>query len=234
MDRRPRHPLPRVPGGDAWRRRPVRPAARAARPGAAGGERGGGTIGRRGGGGRSPAWPGRDRRAGGVRTAFLLHDVFGLGHDEIAGVVGRPVARRSANSPHGRAGGCTTTTPVHRRPAPSRPARSIGSCWTRSRRRALRGDLERLMALLDPDVVWRADGGAVRAEPRMAEGARHIATLVASYAQRPPRRMLKALVNGDPGWSYGTRTACSRRNWAGPPTCWTRTCFSRPCLAARV
>jgi hypothetical protein len=26
------------------------------------------------------------------RTAFLLHDVFGLGYDEIAGVVGRPVA----------------------------------------------------------------------------------------------------------------------------------------------
>jgi RNA polymerase sigma-70 factor, ECF subfamily len=33
------------------------------------------------------------------------------------------------------------------------------------------GDMERLMALLDPDVVWRADGGGkVRAAPRLVHG----------------------------------------------------------------
>jgi RNA polymerase sigma-70 factor (ECF subfamily) len=61
------------------------------------------------------------------------------------------------------------------------------------------GDLEALVTLLDPDVVWRADGGAVRAEPVSARGAARIAALIVGYARRPPARMLKAVVNGEPG-----------------------------------
>ena len=132
------------------------------------------------------------------RTAFLLHDVFGLGYDEIAGVVGRPVAavrqlasraRRRVHDDRSRAQatGAQPTRAQHR---------ELLDAFTKA---SAEGDLERLMALLDPDVVWRADGGAVRAEPRTAQGARPIAALIASYAQRPPRQMLKALVNGAPG-----------------------------------
>jgi RNA polymerase sigma-70 factor (ECF subfamily) len=132
------------------------------------------------------------------RTAFLLHDVFGLGYDEIADVVGRPVtavrqlasrARRRVHDdrPRARASGAKPTRAQHR---------ELLDAFTRA---SADGDLERLMALLDPDVVWRADGGEVRAEPRMAHGARQIAELAAGYAQRPPLRMLKALVNGVPG-----------------------------------
>ncbi len=64
---------------------------------------------------------------------------------------------------------------------------------------SLDGDLERLVALLDADVVWRADGGEVRAEPRLARGAPRIAGLLVSFARRPPLRVRKALVNGAPG-----------------------------------
>jgi RNA polymerase sigma-70 factor (ECF subfamily) len=132
------------------------------------------------------------------RTAFLLHDVFGLGYDEIAGVVGRPVpavrqlasrGRRRVHDdrPRGQATGAQPTRAQHR---------EMLDAFTQA---SADGDLERLVALLDPDVVWRADGGEVRAEPRLARGARRIAELAAGYARRPPLRMLKALVNGTPG-----------------------------------
>lgn len=61
------------------------------------------------------------------------------------------------------------------------------------------GDLERLVSLLDPGVVWRADGGTVRAKPLMASGASRIAALLVAFARRPPLQLRKALVNGAPG-----------------------------------
>ncbi|MGH3261344.1 MAG: sigma factor-like helix-turn-helix DNA-binding protein [Trebonia sp.] len=132
------------------------------------------------------------------RTAFLLHDVFGLEYDEIADVVGRQVAavrqlasraRRRVHDGHPRA-----------RAVATRSDRARGSELLDAFIRAsVDGDLERLVALLDPNVVWRADGGEVRAEPRRARGASQIAMLAASSARHPPRRMLKALVNGAPG-----------------------------------
>lgn len=153
------------------------------------------------------------------RTAFLLHDVFGLGYDEIADVVGRPVAavrqlasrarrRVHGGSPRGQA---TGGQEIGGRAAGSQAADAAQATRvqaTRAQHRELldaftqasaEGDLERLVALLDHDVVWRADGGQVRAEPRMAHGAREIAELIANYARRPPLRMLKAVVNGTPG-----------------------------------
>jgi RNA polymerase sigma-70 factor, ECF subfamily len=62
------------------------------------------------------------------------------------------------------------------------------------------GDLERLVTLLDPDVVWRSDGGGtVRAVPALDRGASRIAGLLVGYSRRPPLRLRKALVNGAPG-----------------------------------
>ncbi len=61
------------------------------------------------------------------------------------------------------------------------------------------GDLERLVTLLDPGVVWRADGGTVRAVPALDGGASRIAGLLVGYARRPPLRLRQALVNGTPG-----------------------------------
>lgn len=56
------------------------------------------------------------------------------------------------------------------------------------------------MTLLDPDAVWRADGGGrVRAVPQLARGAAAIARLLTGYARRPPPVFRAALVNGAPG-----------------------------------
>ena len=54
--------------------------------------------------------------------------------------------------------------------------------------------------LLDPDVVWRADGGGkVRAVPQFAHGATQIARVLIAYARRPPLQSRTVLVNGVPG-----------------------------------
>jgi len=128
------------------------------------------------------------------RTTFVLHDVFGLPFDEISGVVGRsPAAVRQLASRARR-------HVRDRRPRvqPSRGQQAeILDAFVRA---STEGDLERLMALLDPDVVWRADGGGkVPAAPKLAHGAAAIGRLLAGFARRPPLRMRTALVNGSPG-----------------------------------
>jgi RNA polymerase sigma-70 factor, ECF subfamily len=128
------------------------------------------------------------------RTAFLLHDVFGLSFAEVAATVGRsPAAARQLASRARR----------HVRQAGPRvpPTRAqqleLLDAFTRA---CAGGDLKRLTELLDPDVVWRADGGGqVRAFPQLARGAARIARVFAAYARRPPLRWRTALVNGAPG-----------------------------------
>jgi RNA polymerase sigma-70 factor, ECF subfamily len=128
------------------------------------------------------------------RTAFVLHDVFGLPFDEIAGIVGRSslAVRQLASRArrHVRDG--------RPRVQPSRAEQAeILDAFVRA---STEGDMERLMALLDPDVVWRADGGGkVPAAPRLAHGAAAIGRLLAGFARRPPLQVRTALVNGSPG-----------------------------------
>jgi RNA polymerase sigma-70 factor, ECF subfamily len=128
------------------------------------------------------------------RTAFVLHDVFGLPFDEISGVVGRsaPAVRQLASRArrHVRDG--------RPRVQPSRAEQAeLLDAFVRA---STAGDMERLMALLDPDVTWRADGGGkVRAAPRLVHGAAAIGRLLAGFARRPPLRLRTALVNGSPG-----------------------------------
>jgi RNA polymerase sigma-70 factor (ECF subfamily) len=128
------------------------------------------------------------------RTAFLLHDVFGLGFTEIAEVVGRSPAavRKLASRARRHVRGDRPRFPPTRTQQRELLAAFISACYE--------GDLERLVTLLDPDVTWRADGGGtVRAVPRSARGAEPIARLLAGYARRPPRQVRTALVNGAPG-----------------------------------
>jgi len=128
------------------------------------------------------------------RTAFVLHDVFGLPFDEISGVVGRsaPAVRQLASRArrHVRDG--------RPRVQPSRAEQAeLLDAFVRA---STAGDMERLMALLDPDVTWRADGGGkVRATPRLVHGAAAIGRLLAGFARRPPLRLRTVLVNGSPG-----------------------------------
>src|SRR5262245_41091749 len=89
------------------------------------------------------------------RLAFVLHDVFGMSFDEIAPIVDRsPVAARQLASRARRR--------VQNR-APSsdpdlRAQRRVVDAFVAAVRD---GDFAALMAVFDPDVVLRADGGAL-------------------------------------------------------------------------
>jgi RNA polymerase sigma-70 factor (ECF subfamily) len=90
------------------------------------------------------------------RLAFVLHDMFAVPFEEIAPIVGRtPAAARQLAS---RARRRVQGTP----PAPdadfSRQKRIVDAFLAASRG----GDFEGLLAVLDPDVVFRADNAAQR------------------------------------------------------------------------
>jgi RNA polymerase sigma-70 factor, ECF subfamily len=127
------------------------------------------------------------------RTSFLLHDVFGLSFAEISGVVGRsPAAVRqlAARARHHVEDGRPRFPPTYAE------QRELVAAFAAA---CAEGDLERLVALLDPDVVWRGDGGGKVAAHYGERGARPVAESMLLMAQRPPRHMGMVTVNGAPG-----------------------------------
>ena len=128
------------------------------------------------------------------RTAFLLHDVFGLAFEEVAGVVGRtPAAVRQLASRARR----HVEDGQPRFPPTLAQQRRLVTAFADA---CEGGDMERLVALLDPDVVWRADGGGkVSAAHPATPGARNAARWLLALARRPPRSLRMAMVNGAPG-----------------------------------
>jgi RNA polymerase sigma-70 factor (ECF subfamily) len=123
------------------------------------------------------------------RLAFVLHDVFGLPFDAIAAIIDRsPAATRQLASRARR----------RVRGAPATPDTDLGS-----QRRvvdaffaaARLGDLDALVAALDPEVVLRADLGPTPAS-RVVRGVSE----VVRYARAPADSVvLPALVNGAAG-----------------------------------
>ena len=130
------------------------------------------------------------------RVAFVLHDLFGLPFDEIAPIVGRTpsAARQLASRGRRRVRGADPATgdlTLHREIVDAFLAASRG------------GDFEGLLAMLDPDVVVRADDEAVKlGAEREVRGAAAAARTFAGRA----RAAQPALVNGVPGllWSHGS------------------------------
>ncbi|MEJ2215126.1 MAG: sigma-70 family RNA polymerase sigma factor [Gemmatimonadota bacterium] len=89
------------------------------------------------------------------RVAFVLHDMFDLPFDEIAPIVGRtPVATRQLASRARRRVRGASTSDVDR----SRK-REVVEAFIAA---AKAGDFEALVAVLDPDVVFRCDAQAIR------------------------------------------------------------------------
>src|SRR4249920_3157813 len=89
------------------------------------------------------------------RVAFVLHDVFALPFDEIAPIVGRtPTATRQLASRGRRR--------VHGAPVPDVDLDGQWAVVDAFLAAARDGDFERLLAVLDPDVVLRSDGGVAR------------------------------------------------------------------------
>ena len=90
------------------------------------------------------------------RVAFVLHDLFDVPFDEIAPIVGRSpaAARQLASRARRRMQGATAPgTDVTRQ-------RAVVDAFLAASRG---GDFDALLALLDPDVVLRADRAAVQA-----------------------------------------------------------------------
>jgi RNA polymerase sigma factor (sigma-70 family) len=127
------------------------------------------------------------------RLAFVLHDMFAVPFDEIAPIVERsPEATRQLASRARRR---------VRRTAPASDA-DLATQWEvvdAFLAAARDGDFDALVAVLDPDVVLRADGGAVRAGmSREVRGARAVAGQAMLWA-RVDLTMRRALVNGAAG-----------------------------------
>ena len=125
------------------------------------------------------------------RLAFVLHDTFGVPFAEIAPIVGRtPVAARqlasrARNRVRGAAPALETDLAHQREVVDAFLAASRG------------GDFGALLAVLDPDVVLRADNGAAGAS-RLVRGARAVAGQALTYSRLAPYSR-PALVNGAPG-----------------------------------
>jgi RNA polymerase sigma-70 factor (ECF subfamily) len=125
------------------------------------------------------------------RLAFVLHDVFTVPFDQIAGIVDRTpeAARKLASRARRR---IEQADPV---PDGTLVAqREVVDAFFAAGRS---GDFDRLVAVLHPDVVLRGDFGSATAVFR-AEGASSVAQLARSYAG-PEREVRSATVNGAAG-----------------------------------
>ena len=125
------------------------------------------------------------------RLAFVLHDTFGVPFVEIAPIVGRsPAAARQLASRarnRVRGAGLAPETDLTRQ-------REVVDAFLAASRG---GDFGALLAVLDPEVVLRADYGAAGAS-RLVRGASAVAGQALTYSRLAPFSR-PALVNGAPG-----------------------------------
>jgi RNA polymerase sigma factor (sigma-70 family) len=127
------------------------------------------------------------------RLAFVLHDMFSVPFEEIAPVVGRSTtaARQLASRARRRVQG-----EAHVPDADLATQREVVDAFLAASRD---GDFDTLLAVLDPDVVLRIDGGALRAGlSREVRGARAVAEQTLTFSRLSPF-VRPALVNGAAG-----------------------------------
>jgi RNA polymerase sigma factor (sigma-70 family) len=127
------------------------------------------------------------------RLAFVLHDTFGVPFDEIAPIVGRTptAARQLASRARRRVRGAAPVPD----PDIARQREVVDAFLAAARA----GDFDALVAVLDPDVVFRADGGAARGVLAPAHGAEEVADRVLTRGARFAPLGRPALVNGAAG-----------------------------------
>jgi RNA polymerase sigma factor (sigma-70 family) len=127
------------------------------------------------------------------RLAFVLHDMFAVPFDEIAPIVDRSpdAARQLASRARRRVQG---ETPVP--DADLDTQREVLNAFLAASRE---GDFEALLEVLDPDVVLRADPGAVDiGSSRVVRGAANVARQAAAFRRQDVEVRL-ALVSGAVG-----------------------------------
>ncbi|AXK34124.1 RNA polymerase sigma factor SigJ [Streptomyces armeniacus] len=125
------------------------------------------------------------------RLAFVLHDLFGVPFEEIAPIVDRSpaAARQLASRARRRVRG--------QAPAPDADLERQREAVDAFLSAARDGDFDALLAVLDPDVVLRADSGALR-PAAVVHGASAVAGGAVTMAQ-VARTARPALVNGVAG-----------------------------------
>jgi RNA polymerase sigma factor (sigma-70 family) len=128
------------------------------------------------------------------RLAFVLHDMFAVPFSEIASIVGTTpgAARQLASRARRRVRGAAPAEDTDA----GRQRELIDAFLAASRD----GDFEALVAVLDPDAVFRIDAGGVG--PRAREpvlGAQAVARQVLERGRPFARFARPALVNGVPG-----------------------------------
>jgi RNA polymerase sigma-70 factor (ECF subfamily) len=135
-----------------------------------------------------------DTLAPAERLAFVLHDMFALPFEEIAPMLGRTpaAARQLASRARRRVKGADIPAPD---PDLARQRAVVDAFFAAARG----GDFDALVALLDPDVVLRADFGARHpAASRVIRGAAAVARQ-ALLGANPAAHLHPALVNGAAG-----------------------------------
>jgi len=128
------------------------------------------------------------------RVAFVLHDMFDLPFEEIAPIVGRTstATRQLASRARRRVQGADV-------PDDRRRHKEVVDAFLAASRE---GNLQGLIALLDPNIAYRADEAAVlTGSPKELQGAGAVAAVFAGRA----RAARVALIDGEPGlvWSQG-------------------------------
>ena len=134
------------------------------------------------------------------RLAFVMHDMFDMSFDEIASIIGRsPVAARQlASRARRRVRGADRVERV----TLNRERKIVDTFLA-----ALRaGDFAGLLAVLDPDLVFRSDIPGAPAEVR---GARNWAQGAVAFPQLA-RLVEPALVNGSIGLVFAPRGRLAR------------------------
>lgn len=127
------------------------------------------------------------------RLAFVMHDMFAVPFDEIAPMVGRsPEATRQLASRARRRVQGEAPAPD---PDLTRQREVVDAFFAASRE----GDFDALVAVLDPDVVLRSDGGAGRpGATAVVHGAEAVAKRASHYAHLATS-VRPALINGAAG-----------------------------------
>jgi len=145
-----------------------------------------------------------DTLAPAERLAFVLHDMFAVPFDEIASILGRSpaaakqLASRARRRVRGAASDDDIETDLTRQ-------RAVVDAFLAASRD---GDFDALLALLDPDVVLRADSAVVkRRRSGMEREVRGALAVAGTFAGRA-RGAQTAIIDGFVGalWAQGGRT----------------------------
>ena len=128
------------------------------------------------------------------RLAFVLHDMFAIPFEEIAPMVGRTpdATRQLASRARRRVRGSASVPDADL----SRQREVVAAFLAAARE----GDFDALVEVLDPDVVFRVDGGRrLNVAPTLLTGAAAVARQAADQGPRFAKLCRPALVNGAAG-----------------------------------